>query len=82
MGAGRLLLLARFLLERGEQVRRSNALSSDGAFYVAKILADRGEKDLAQKILEEVIANEPMFAMKSEAADLLATLKKESGEKK
>jgi len=65
-----------------EQVRRSNALSSDGAFYVAKILADRGEKDLAQKILEEVIANEPMFAMKSEAADLLATLKKESGEKK
>jgi tetratricopeptide (TPR) repeat protein len=64
-----------------EQVRRSNALSSDGAFYVARILVDRGEKDLARKILEEVIANEPMFATKSEAADLLAKLKKEAGEK-
>jgi hypothetical protein len=28
-----------------------------------------------------VIANEPMFATKSEAADLLATLKKQAGEK-
>ncbi|MFM7206616.1 MAG: tetratricopeptide repeat protein [Planctomycetaceae bacterium] len=63
-----------------EQVRRSNALSSDGAFYVARILADRGEKDLARKILEEVLANEPMFATKPEAADLLTKLKKEAGE--
>lgn len=64
-----------------EQVRRSNALSSDGAFYVAKILSDRGEKDLARKILEEVLANEPMFATKPEAADLLGKLKKEAGGK-
>ena len=63
-----------------EQVRRSNALTSDGAFYVARILADRGEKDLARKILDEVLANEPMFATKAEANELLAKLKKEAGE--
>jgi tetratricopeptide (TPR) repeat protein len=63
-----------------EQVRRSNALNSDGAYYVARILADRGEKDLARKILDEVLANEPMFASRSEAVDLLAKLKKEAGE--
>lgn len=63
-----------------EQVRRSNALSTDGAFYVAKILSDRGEKDLARKILEEVLANEPMFATRSDAVDLLAKLKKDAGQ--
>jgi len=62
-----------------EQVRRSNALTSDGAFYVARILSDRGEKDLARKILDEVLANEPMFATRSDAVDLLAKLKKEAG---
>jgi tetratricopeptide (TPR) repeat protein len=62
-----------------EQVRRSNALSSDGAFYVARILADRGEKDLARKILDEVLENEPMFATRPDAVDLLAKLKKEAG---
>ncbi|MBM4012049.1 MAG: tetratricopeptide repeat protein [Planctomycetes bacterium] len=62
-----------------EQVRRSNALSSDGAFYVARILVDRGEKDLARKILDEVLANEPMFATRQDAVDLLAKLKKEAG---
>jgi tetratricopeptide (TPR) repeat protein len=63
-----------------EQVRRSNALNSDGAYYVAKILSDRGEKDLARKILDEVLANEPMFSSRSDAVDLLAKLKKEAGE--
>jgi hypothetical protein len=48
---------------------------------VAKILTDRGEKDLARKILDEVLANEPMFATRSDAVDLLSTLKKEAGEK-
>ena len=62
-----------------EQVRQSNALSTDGAFYVATILADRGEKDLAKKILDEVLANEPMFATRPDAVDLLAKLKKAAG---
>ena len=59
------------------QITQSNALTSDGAYYVAKLLSDRGERDRAQKILEEVLANEPMFATRPDAQDLLAKLKKE-----
>ncbi|MCE2725831.1 MAG: tetratricopeptide repeat protein [Planctomycetaceae bacterium] len=54
-------------------------LTTDGAYYVSKLLADRGEKDRARKILEEVLANEPMFATRPDAVDLLARLKKEAG---
>ena len=46
---------------------------------MAKLLADRGEKDRAKKILEEVLDNEPMFATRPDAVDLLAKLKKEAG---
>ncbi len=60
-----------------EQISRNNALTTDGAYYVAKLLADRGEKDRARKILEEVLANEPMFATRPDAVDLLAKLKKD-----
>jgi len=62
-----------------EQISRNNALTTDGAFYVAKLLADRGDKDRARKILEEVLDNEPMFATRPDAVDLLARLKKEAG---
>ena len=62
-----------------DQISRNNALTTDGAYYVAKLLADRGEKDRARKILEEVLANEPMFATRPDALDLLAKLKKEAG---
>jgi len=61
------------------QITQNNALTTDGAFYVSKLLADRGEKDRARKILEEVLANEPMFATRPDALDLLAKLKKETG---
>lgn len=61
-----------------EQISRNNALTTDGAYYVAKLLADRGEKDRARKILEEVLENEPMFATRPDAVDLLAKLKKDS----
>jgi tetratricopeptide (TPR) repeat protein len=60
-----------------EQISRNNALTTDGAYYVAKLLADRGEKDRARKILEEVLENEPMFAARPDAVDLLAKLKKD-----
>ena len=60
-----------------EQISRNNALTTDGAYYVAKLLADRGEKERARKILEEVLANEPMFATRPDASDLLAKLKKD-----
>ena len=60
------------------QITQNNALTTDGAYYVAKLLSDRGEKDRARKILEEVLANEPMFATRPDAVDLLAKLKKDS----
>jgi len=59
------------------QITQNNALTTDGAYYVAKLLSDRGEKDRARKILEEVLANEPMFATRPDAVDLLAKLKKD-----
>ena len=58
-----------------DQISRNNALSTDGAYYVAKILADRGERDRARQILEQVLANEPMFATRPDATDLLDKLK-------
>ena len=61
------------------QVSQNNQLTTDGAYYVAKLLADRGEKDRARKILEDVLGNEAMFATRADAADLLASLKKTAG---
>jgi tetratricopeptide (TPR) repeat protein len=58
------------------QITQNNQLSTDGAYYVARILSDRGEKDRARKILEEVIASEQLFATRPDAIDLLDTLKK------
>jgi tetratricopeptide (TPR) repeat protein len=58
-----------------DQIARNNALTSDGAYYVAKLLADRGEKDRAKTILEEVLTNEAVFATRPDAMDLLKTLK-------
>jgi tetratricopeptide (TPR) repeat protein len=57
------------------QITQSNRLTTDGAYYVAKLLSDRGERDRARKILEEVLANDAMFATRADAADLLAALK-------
>jgi len=61
------------------QISQNNQLTTDGAYYVAKLLVDRGEKDRARKILEDVLANDAMFATRADAADLLATLKKPVG---
>ncbi|MFM8635794.1 MAG: tetratricopeptide repeat protein [Planctomycetia bacterium] len=61
------------------QVTENNALTTDGAYYVAKLLSDRGEKDRARQILEEVLAKEPMFATRPDAVDLLAKLRNGGG---
>ena len=50
-------------------------MTTDGAYYVAKLLSDRGEKDRAKKILEEVLTNEAVFATRPDALDLLKSLK-------
>jgi len=60
-----------------DQIARNNALTSDGAYYVSKLLADRGEKDRARAILEEVLTNEAVFATRPDALDLLAKLKEQ-----
>jgi tetratricopeptide (TPR) repeat protein len=62
-----------------EQISRSNALTSDGAYYVAKLLADRGDKDRARTILQQVLDSEPMFATRPDAVDLLGSLGNEKG---
>lgn len=54
-----------------EQISRTNALTPDGAYYVARLLADRGERDRARRILEQVLDKEPMFATRSDAVELL-----------
>jgi len=56
------------------QITQNNQLTTDGAYYVARILVDRGEKDRAKKILEEVLATEQLFATRPDAADLLESL--------
>jgi tetratricopeptide (TPR) repeat protein len=61
------------------QITQNNQLTTDGAYYVAKLLVDRGEKDRARKILEEVLDNDAMFATRADAADLLAAIKKAGG---
>jgi tetratricopeptide (TPR) repeat protein len=62
-----------------DQISRNNALTTDGAYYIARILSDRGEKDRARQILEEVLRNEPTFATRPDAVDLLAKLKPAEG---
>jgi len=57
-----------------EPISRNNALTADGAFYVATILADRGERDRARAILEEVLATDPLFVTRPDALDLLERL--------
>ncbi|MFN9367987.1 MAG: tetratricopeptide repeat protein, partial [Planctomycetia bacterium] len=59
-----------------DQIARSNALTSDGAYYVAKLLSEKGERDKARQILDQVLAAEPMFATRPDALDLQAKLKK------
>ncbi len=57
-----------------EQIVRNNALTPDGAYYVSRLLVDRGEKEQARKILEDVLTNEAVFATRPDAVDLLAEL--------
>ena len=56
------------------QISQSNQLTSDGAYYVARLLADRGESQRARTILEQVLSREPVFATRADAEDLLKSL--------
>ncbi len=58
------------------QITQNNLLTTDGAYYVSRLLSDRGDTQRAQKILEEVLANDQIFPTRRDAEDLLAKLKK------
>jgi tetratricopeptide (TPR) repeat protein len=58
------------------QITQNNLLTTDGAYYVSRLLSDRGDTQRAKKILEEVLANDQMFPTRRDAEDLLAKLKK------
>jgi len=60
------------------QISQTNQLTSDGAYYVARLLADRGESQRAKTILEQVLGREPVFATRADAEDLLESLGSES----
>jgi tetratricopeptide (TPR) repeat protein len=57
------------------QVMQSNQLPTDGGYYLARVLADKGDKDKARQILEQILAGEPFFATRAEAVDLLDKIK-------
>lgn len=57
------------------RVTQSNTLPTDGAYYLARVLADRGDADKARSILEQVLAGEPFFATRADAVDLLEKLR-------
>lgn len=59
------------------QISQSNQLTSDGAYYVARLLADRGESQRARTILEQVLTQEPVFATRADAQELFDTLSSE-----
>ena len=62
------------------QISQSNQLTSDGAYYVARLLADRGESQRATTILEQVLGREPVFATRADAEDLLKRLTTEAAQ--
>ena len=63
------------------QVSQNNSLSADGAYYIAQILSDKGEKEQAQRRLEQLMTNDPIFANRAAAEALQAELKAEGSTK-
>ena len=57
------------------QVAQNNALTADGAYYIARILNDKGEKEEAGRLLDQVMSNEPMFANRAAAEQLIESIR-------
>jgi len=51
-------------------------LSLDGAYFIAKVLADRSSNELAQKVLKAALEKKDWFLHRTEAEGLLAELDK------
>lgn len=84
-------VLAYCLLKAGrtadaEKVARtvggSGPLSPDAAYFVARVLADRGATDEAQSLLRAAAESKDGFVYRKDAADLLADLDKKNPPKK
>ncbi|MDX1965021.1 MAG: hypothetical protein SFX18_17880 [Pirellulales bacterium] len=58
-----------------QQLANNNALNSDSAYYVARILADSSKNLEALNILEKALS-EPVFVNKKDAQELFESLKK------
>lgn len=57
------------------QVAQNNAVTADAGYYIARILADKGEKKQALTVLDQVMANGPMFANRAAADELIESLR-------
>jgi tetratricopeptide (TPR) repeat protein len=55
----------------------AGAISPDTAYYVGRILQDRGKTDNAIKVLESALASPNPFAQRQATTELLAQLRKE-----
>jgi hypothetical protein len=60
-------------------VLQSGSISNEAAYYLAKILSDRGRAKEARQILEPLVKQPRYFPGKDEAKDVLAKLP-DSGE--
>ncbi|MFM8283090.1 MAG: tetratricopeptide repeat protein [Planctomycetaceae bacterium] len=57
------------------RVTQGNSLPTDGAYYLAKVLSDRGDNDKARAILEQVLGGDAFFSTRADAVDLLDKIK-------
>jgi tetratricopeptide (TPR) repeat protein len=68
--------------EKVARTTAGGALSPDAAYFVARVLADRGATDEAQKLLRTAAESKDGFVYRKDAADLLADLDKKNPPKK
>jgi tetratricopeptide (TPR) repeat protein len=64
--------------EKVARTTAGGALSPDAAYFVARVLADRGATDDAQKILRAAAESKDGFVYRKDATDLLADLDKKN----
>jgi len=64
------------------KILSAGAISPDTAYYVGKILQDRGKTDNAIKILETAIGSPNPFAQRQATTELLAQLRKQKQQEK
>jgi lipopolysaccharide biosynthesis regulator YciM len=64
------------------KILSAGSISPDTAYYVGKMLQDRGKIDNAIKILETALSSPNPFAQRQATAELLAQLRKQKEQDK